>query len=132
MTQPTIDEYKKRQKNAHGGASSDAERLLQLNQLRQAGVAAANLTGNQYWDMYLSYLQGAIDQSLECKRAIEEGLADPAMVDHNEIIRLKIALQDFVSTISALRAAISLPRDLERNGEAAVGIIERIRSGMAD
>ena len=116
----TLDEYKAymkalgTQSNGKGTPAPDVVRLA-----LQAAVLAENLTGDKHWDHYLQCLQGSMEDFKEGERQNLELLADPRLVDHSDILRLKLALADMRGAIRALMYAIELPQTIKTAGKEA-------------
>lgn len=122
MTARTIDEF---HRSAPPRKNTDDE-IRHLHALRQAEVSADKLTGDPDWDVYLSYLQHAVDSTQEQKRALERRLHSPDLVEHVEILKTKMALAECTARIDAWNAAISLPVDIKKNGNKAKDLIARM------
>ncbi len=116
----TLDEYKAymkalgTQSSGKGTPAPDVVRLA-----LQAAVLAENLTGDKHWDHYLQCLQGSMEDFKEGERQNLELLADPRLVDHSDILRLKLALADIGGAIRALMYAIELPQTIKTAGKEA-------------
>ncbi len=94
--------------------------------LIQAGVKAEHLTGDENWDIFLSYIQGSIDQTTEHLHAWEQRLTDPELVDDIEMRHAKIAAIRCRERIVAWQAVIELPVDLRKMADEAKALMERI------
>lgn len=97
-----------------------------LEWLRQAEVEAKNLMGDASWDRYLSYLQSSVDHFREQERRLIERLASPALVAYDAMLETKLAIAEARSAAKALEAAMSLPADIQREGENARSLTERL------
>lgn len=122
--QPSVDEYRKDKVN---GRSQDiALERRQLTVLAQAVVAADHLTGVPMWDQYLSYVAGAMESCAAQIVALRDQIADPMVVDHSEVMRLKILLEGWLQRNNAFAAVLALPKDLLEMGERAQSLLDRM------
>lgn len=90
-----------------------------LEYLAQAEMMMQNLTGDQYWDRFLSYIQSALDGMKANLSGMEEALCSPSMVDPNEIMAAKLAIAAVGGRIESLEAVLALPKDIMETGERA-------------
>ena len=97
-----------------------------LEILAQAEVGAANLTGDANWDIFLSYIQAAVERTEADIRMTETLLSSPDVVETTDLMRLKIQLARLRSQVSAWNAVISLPKDIKVEGEKAKEVLERL------
>ncbi len=111
----TIDEFKK---NAPPQEKVD-EQMRHLHALRQAEVSADRLTGHPDWDVFLSFLQHAVNETANQRDMALAKLNDPTVVDHGEMLRLKIIISECASRITTLLAVIQLPKEIKEKGEKA-------------
>ncbi len=90
-----------------------------LEYLVQAQVKMENLTGDQYWDIYLSYLQDVFERvSVQAGQARDQ-LCDPRLVDSNAIMGVKLELAGLNGQIKMLEAIIGLPKAIMESSEMA-------------
>jgi hypothetical protein len=120
VTARTFDEFM-RTRPAHEPSAAEVK---QLRGLRQAEVSADRLTGDPDWDVYLSYLHAAIEATARQKSSLEERLHSPDLVDHVEMLKIKIALSECTARIDAWTAALNLPSDIKKNGRNAKNLID--------
>lgn len=90
-----------------------------LEYLAQAEVKMENLTGDPYWDIYLSYLQEALERMTARHSQLEAELCSPDTVDPNAIMGIKLAIAQIGGQIDAVEQAISLPKSIMEMGERA-------------
>ena len=95
-----------------------------LRALRQAAVAAESLTGDESWDIFLSYLQSAVNETGKQLATLQNRLMAPTTVNHEEILTLKIGIAECQARISAWSAAIKLPNDIKEKGRNAKALME--------
>lgn len=103
--------------------------IHRLRVLQQAEVSADRLTGDPDWDVFTSYIQAAIDSTEKQKRAAEDRLRAPDVVDHLEILRIKIALAECVARIEAWTAAVRLPALIKKSGSDAKDLMAKFETG---
>ena len=117
---PNRDEYSRMQTATHyNGHAND------LKMIQQAAVKAELLTGDPVWDLFLTYLQHALEETETYRQSAQDMLTHPNTVDHNTMLQAKIALAESTSRASILEAVISLPKDLIELGSKAKGLLER-------
>ena len=97
-----------------------------LEQIQQAQVRMENLTGDPDWDLFLSYIEAAIQRTEKEAVAHLDQLGSPMTVNVDEIMQLKMALHGCKGRISAWRAILDLPKDIKASGEQAKDLLERI------
>jgi len=97
-----------------------------LEILAQAELNAANLTGDPTWDIFLSYIQAAIERTEAEIGTTEILLGSPEVVEIADLMRLKIQLARLKERVSAWNAVISLPKDIQIEGEKAKTLLERM------
>lgn len=90
-----------------------------LQYLVQAQVKQENLTGDQYWDIYLSYLQEVFERITPQANQIRDRLCDPKVVDPNAIMEAKLALADINGQIRMIEAILGLPKAIMESGDKA-------------
>lgn len=94
--------------------------------LAQAEVLAEHMTQVREWDLFLSYIAAAQE---ECAKEIDKlraKISDPMVVDHDEVMRLKVLLEGWIQRQNAFQAVISLPKDLMEMGREAKSLAERM------
>lgn len=121
---PTFDEYKVAAEEKQ--AERAADHRPQLEMLRQAAVKAELLPGYPGWDTFMSYLQAAMEATVEQAEVLRRVVLDPMMVDHDQLMRAKLGLAQCEGRIDAWKAAIELPADIGREGEKAKKLLERL------
>lgn len=115
---PTLDEWmgyiRAQRERSNGKVAPDNFHLA-----AQAAVLAENLTGDEHWDYFLQCLQGALEASQSDETMLLERLASEHSVDHDTIMRLKLALMDARATIRTLKWTIALPHEIKETGKVA-------------
>ena len=85
----------------------------QVNQMfRQAAVSAELLTSDPHWDYFLSIIQEDINQTEELVKSLQEQLTSATIVNHDDIIKLKIGIAQFEARISVLRQMQEVPKTI--------------------
>jgi hypothetical protein len=85
--------------------------------LQQAAVQAEYLTGSEYWDIFLRYLQSAVERSQSVEAHLLESLGSPTLVDHDAILKVKMQLLEVRARMEAWETAMGLPNLLMEYGE---------------
>lgn len=119
---PTLDEWKGRAPRTERAA----EHRGSLEMLAQAEVSASQLTGAPHWDLYLSYLQAAVEQTKAQRDAFAAAVNDPRQVDYATMMMDKLSMAECNGRIAAWEAAIGLPRELKDMGEQAKALLEKL------
>jgi len=117
-----------RQEFAESLKAKHAERqraLIPVAQIVQgAAVVADGLQRTPEWERYATYLQGYRERMAKQKQVALQKLGDPAIVDDQQIRKLR---QDvFIADISmdTLKLAIELPAYILKGGEEADRFLE--------
>jgi len=92
---------------------------VDLRAIQQAAVQAEYLTGSEYWDIFLRYIQSAVDRSKGIENQLMETLASAQMVEHTQWLKTKIALLECRARVEAWESVMQLPKDLIDNGGRA-------------
>lgn len=90
-----------------------------LQMIQQAGVSAANMTGDPDWDRCLSYWQDAIDKNTAQRDAFMADLMNPLLVNSDEISKRRIAIIRLNERIDILSFVIAMPGQLKKLGDIA-------------
>ena len=118
----TLDEYR-----AYAGSGRpDKPDRQNLERVRQAAVKAELLVGDPNWDMFLSMVQAALETTQGQREQLISKLANPSMVNHEEIMQTKLLLAECQGTIGAWTAVLSLPGEIMKNGDKARIELDRI------
>ena len=118
------DEYRAAIKEA--GTQRSADSVRDLKRHARSALEAEAVTGNPHWDYYLSYLQDAIETTDAQIAHLTSFLCDDTVVDHNQMMTLKLALAECKGMASAWKTARDLPKDLIENGEKATALLETL------
>lgn len=102
------------------------DRIPALEMMAQAAVAAENLTGYPEWDLFLSYIQAAIETTKGHQTSFDAILKDPLITDENELRRARIAYFQCAERVLAWEVVLQLPKDLKESGEKAKDILGRL------
>ena len=78
----------------------------------QAAVSAEHLVEDQYWKVYQQQLQAKIDEVGGMIADLKERIADPGMIDYQEILAHKFLLAVNQGKEQAWIEALSLPRQI--------------------
>lgn len=91
----------------------------QLEYLVQAEVKQKNLTGDQYWDIFLSYIQSTLEMLKDRDFKLRDTVCSPSTVSPNVITKLKLEIADVGGMIKMAEAVLSLPKGIMEEGEKA-------------
>ena len=123
----TRDEYYNRKKAQEDGMADAKEAFNRAQVLAQASVHAGSLTGDEHWDLFLSYVQFMRDAYETEKQQAVSHLMNPTIVDRDEIIRLKVAIARYSEAVAVLGAVIGIPKLLKNAGDQAAEILEKMK-----
>lgn len=90
-----------------------------LTMIHQAALKAEQVTGDPAWDQYLSYLQSAIEKRTQIRTRLMTDLANPSLVNAEQINQRRIMVFQIDATIDILNVVISLPSDIKKLGSIA-------------
>ena len=97
-----------------------------LERLQQAQVRMESLTGDADWDLFLSYVQAAIESTERQAVTALDRLRSPKTVSADEIWELKLALAGYEAAIRAWSSILELPNDIKKSGEQAEDLLSRM------
>lgn len=101
-------------------------RAASLELLTRAEVPAKALVGDPKWDIFLSQVQVAIEQSEAQAAGLEAKLADPDVVNHDQIMAVKTSLARVKGRIEAWKAAVELPAQIVSAAEAERDLVAEL------
>lgn len=78
------------------------------------------------WDRYCTYLQGVASRFEAQKQVAMQKLGDPAIVDDQQVRKLRQDVFEADVWVNAMRFAIELPAAILKGGEEADQFIQRI------
>ena len=110
----------------HAAKRSAAHDGHHLRLLERAALEARAVTGEPHWDYYLTCLQGAIEQTETQSAQLRENLCDPTIVNHDQIMTLKLALAECRGRLKAWTVARDLPKELMKSGDTATDLLAEI------
>ena len=123
----TRDEYYKRKAAEEQGMADAREAFNRAQVLSQASVHAGSLTGDEHWDLFLSYIQFMREAYEKEKERAVSHLMNPAIVDRDEIIRLKVMIARYSEAVTVLGAVIGVPKLLKDAGDKAAEVLEKMK-----
>lgn len=122
MSIPTRSEYKALLKEK--AQDRVVSIMPRINAMVQSQPALEKLTGEPTWNLYLSYLQTAIEGAQAQFSRLAVSLTQPLAVGQAEAIRTEMVR--IQGQIQAWEAAASLPKDLIKAGEQAAQLLDRL------
>lgn len=93
-----------------------------------APVMTELVTGSDAWDRYLQILQGFVDRAKSAKARAEAQLADPAVWEPYQLMKLKSDILTSGAMVEALMVAMELPKALIEGGDAAKLIVSKFEA----
>ena len=121
-----FDEAEYRRHIAEAAKPSDAREGRHLQMLERAALEARAVTGDPHWDYYLSCLQGAIEQTEKQIAHLRENLGRGDVVNHDQIMTLKLALAECRGRLAAWIVARDTPKELMESGDKATDLLAKI------
>ena len=109
----------------HSAKRSAAHDGRHLRLLERAALEARAVTGDPHWDYYLSVLQGAIEQTETHIAQFREQLCGD-VVNHDQIMTLKLALAECQGRLAAWTVARDTPKELMESGDKATDLLAEI------
>ena len=117
-----IRDFQKRQ--SEGQADRTRELLPMLRVMQAAApVMEALITGSDVWNRYLGYLQAQFDQATTRKRYAQDRLADPLVLAHEDLLKLKNDILVADAILATLKFAMELPKAIIEDGYKVTDII---------
>ena len=95
--------------------------------IKRAGLSAAQVTGDEHWDFFLSVVNQKIKEKQAAMDEAAEALKTSDIFDPEELIHQKLAVRLLGREVEALRWVTELPRILQEQGDQAdelLGTIE--------
>jgi len=115
----TFDEYKKRQDEAaerkRDEASGDAK--VKFRAMLRDAAAAENLTGDENWDLFLTWVSGAMGPMKEAIAGYHDRLGNPTVSAYEDLVKLKIGLANTAGMLTALEWVSELPVQLKSGAQ---------------
>ncbi len=121
-----FEEKEYRQSIADAAKPSVARDARHLKTLQRAALEARAVTGDPHWDYYLSCLQGAIEQTEKQIAHLRENLCDGSVVNHDQLLTLKLALAECRGRLTAWIVARDTPKELMESGDKATDLLAKI------
>lgn len=121
----TFDEHQRRI-SATRTAGNKQDDIHKIRLAIQASVAAKLLTNDENWDVYLRYVQHAVDMIDQGITARKEQLEDHRVVNQDLFMQIKIALVDLQGQKLALEWAMTLPKTIKETGEIAKDLHDKV------
>jgi len=81
--------------------------------LVQAQLSIEHVTSDPHWDRFLSYIQAAIEAEQGKEQTLFASLRDPGLVNHDQIMQVKIALAQCTAHIQAWQEVMAVPKRLK-------------------
>jgi hypothetical protein len=114
---------------ARRSSQQDDERARHnVEAVARAQVAMEALTGDANWDLFLSYVQAAIDETDRAIEAVKAALISPQLADPLLIMTAKLRAVELTSRAATLRTVIDLPKEIATLGNKARAILVRMEA----
>lgn len=88
------------------------ENTAAIVQLIKSSVSMQNLTGSMEWNSYLEMVNGFIEKLVPTRDALNKKICSGDVVDHNEILSLKLKYIDVMARIETLEQLSNLPKQI--------------------
>jgi hypothetical protein len=117
-----FDELSERRK-----ADTAEERRPELRQVALGAVEAEKLTGSEEWDNFLKILAARVEEVEKQYESVREQMASPSITNHDELMRLKIAVHQCLTEKRVLESVMGLPRRMIVEGQRASSLLKGLR-----
>ncbi len=107
-------------------ADQRATARTNLEQLLQAEVRMENLTNDADWNIFLQYVQSALNKTEAQLAEAVKSLSSRNVSSPDEIMHYKFLVTELTGRVSALRGVIELPAQIKESGEQAKSLMERM------
>ena len=95
------------------------ERRPQMEESSQAKVAAENLTGDAYWDVFLQQVQAKIKNTEGQLESVKTHFAGPGNPTQEELTGMHRMAVHLRTKLEAFREVLEMPAEIIKKGEAA-------------
>ena len=100
-------------------------RTSEFRSAAQAATAMQNLTASEDWNLLVRCIQHLMDQAQTEVNQCRENLANPQMVEYEQIIYTKIRLSAALGMLDAYTQVVELPKDITTSGEKARELLKQ-------
>lgn len=97
-----------------------------LHVLQQAEVPSTLLMGDPSWDVFVQYIQGAIEVSRKQLVELHDAMEHPDLLTGTEMLRVKVDMLRIRERINAWRAVMTLPKEIAATGKLAGDLLARL------
>ncbi len=94
--------------------------------LKRESVRCSALVGSSEWDSYLGYIESILAGYKELKQAAIDGLEDPKIIEHTDLIQVKMVLREASAVIGVLDQLIKLPYVIIHEHDSAKEVASKI------
>ena len=122
-----IRDFMKVQEMQRKGGLREALPMLRVMQAA-APVMEALVTGSDAWNRYLGYLQAQFDQAASRKHYAQDRLADPLVLAHEDLLKLKNDIVVADAILATLKFAMELPKAIIEDGHKVSEIISEFEA----
>ena len=98
---------------------SHVPRKPELQAIKRAALAAAQVTGDEHWDLLLSVVQERIEKLKGLKASAADSLESSDDFTTEGLINQKLAVRLYGKEIEALEWVINLPKSIMEQGDTA-------------
>ena len=125
----TRDEYlKKGNGKSHPVEAQDPRDYYRI--LIRDSVAAEHVTANEYWDRFLALVSGAHGKALHLFEQDRGILGSPTVVNHEQIMQVKLSMAKLDGMVAALNWVMELPKALIDAALPAKEMLRKLETQM--
>lgn len=92
-------------------------REIYSQRMVREAASAESLTGDENWDLFVSYVQGLLKTAQGHKDAIDTQLTEEPIFDHMTLLRLKNQSMLLTERIHTISEILQIPSVIKREGE---------------
>lgn len=101
--------------------------ISHLQMVERSTVAAEHLTNDPKWDMFLSVIQGSLDQTKNLIEMALDQLVNSDLIDPNALMSVKIRHRELVMQQRTLEAVMVIPKSLMDDAEKARDVLSKLQ-----
>ncbi len=103
--------------------------ISHLQMVERSNVAAEHLTNDPKWDMFLSVIQGSLDQTKNLIEMAVDRLVASDLIDPTALMEVKLKHRELLSQQRTLEAVMVIPKSLMDDAEKARDVLSKLQAG---
>jgi hypothetical protein len=126
-----LDKSEYRQIMGDKKLEQDERHRPQSEQQARQAVKMSELTGDENWDLFKSFLEAAMDDAEKAMKFFNNQMTNPSIVDPNAIAQAKLNYHICRERYATLSEVVTLPNEVIKSGEAAKDLLSRLNPLIA-